>query len=430
MNKKYLSILLCLLCASILTACQPEEKNGKENTAATETAEEGNTEVNIPKEYVSLKEIAGLNGERCKEDREQLHIDAEIDVPEVEEVYQLELRRREVFWENRYQILKDVVGMELAENDPYSYNMDEWMDGEIYQLYEGNPENAEQEMVAATLGNAAGKNIIVDNMGLLKMINMEVPLPWETEKESSDTETGFQNLQESEIVIKERYIGRELTELSKEYTFSDGTVVDAETARAMFDEQAEYFEQYLPNQEIVLKELRVKGTNDGIRSLRMNGGVEYKGMQLCRLPAYLTNERNSEYPFHLGNCMYTYELTSANGAWLNDLIYAYEAIAEAETYDELLSLDTAEDILLTHTAGNKKVNISEISLEYLISYPQDKNELLEKEIVYEGKPAWRFTEELEKSSDSVGEAEDNKYGNVFYIDAVTGEFFNYENMIY
>lgn len=413
MKKERLHLLLSLLLTlTMLCGCQPVPQNVQQDIVALKEAKEELKKLQESMEYQSVSSLSDLNGQRMVEEHNLLHIDAEIETPDTTKAYLLTLERTPAFWENRYQILEDVGGPALTEEAPYTVDdYEAFMNGSTQQNYmKTAQENANWQR--EYLGDFQNTSVDVSNDGAMCITNYSVPyIEYIAEKEAL-------------------YLGETLNELSGDYELLDGSVVTMNDVRRIFDERTEVFETYLSEQEIKLSEMYVMRTDAGRYYLSIRGTTYYKGFPFCRLPTEVEDENDYIHSFHKSGCEYKMWLTSSEAINLSYLIYAFNVISEEKEYKELLSLDSAIDILSANVAMNKITEISEISLEYFLSYPKEQQEFWEYDVTYEARPVWRFTEydTLPENIDNC--IADSREGNIYFVDAVTGEFFAYEDMIF
>lgn len=109
----------------MMSGCQPVPENVKQDIAAMEKAKAEMKEIKENSEYQKVSKISKLAGRRMKEERNLLHIDAEVYVPDALEVYQFQCKNNKAFWLNRYQILEDVSGVKITEDSPYLWGYEQ-----------------------------------------------------------------------------------------------------------------------------------------------------------------------------------------------------------------------------------------------------------------------------------------------------------------
>lgn len=418
MKKRIMAIVL--LGVMLLGGCQPVPKNVKQDIADLKEAKEELQKIREERNFQTITELSKLDGQIRKEERGLVHVDAEIHVPNAEEVYKLELHNNTAFWDNRYQILQNIGGEELTDTSQILYGSDEagnYYNGNANEFYLQKLD--EGGRLDGKLGEYAGRHIEVDNIGNLTIGDGSVP---------SSSDMG------NDVYVEKRYTGQEIKECSDSFTLMDGSVVSMSEVVERFHEHTAYVKEYLPQTDIVLSDICVMQSEDNRCSLDIFGEVRYRGVPLSKIGVEAGDVIDFEYEFNAAACCYLDNVTSTEASRVVKIDGSYGDIAELETYKEVLDLDSALDILSSKVAMDKVTNISKVSLEYFVSYPKNQSRAVDRNITYEGRPVWSFFEPITGQSEEqthflCGLAQMYMLGNIYYVDAVTGEFFAYEEVL-
>lgn len=413
-------MIIVLLGIVFLGGCQSVPENVKQDIADLKEAKEELQKIKEESNFQTIEELSKLDGQIRKEERGLVYIDAEIHAPNAEKMYKLELHNNTAFWNNRYQILQNIGGEDLTESSQavYGYEaLEDYYNGEVNEFYSSNLDD--EGIIGGKLGEFAEKHIELDNIGSLTIGNGSVPTPYDMG---------------NEIYVEKRYTEQEIKESSDSFMLMDGSVVSMSEVIEIFNENTAYVKEYLPQTDIALSDICVMQSGDDRCSLQLFGEVRYQGVPLSKIDVDVSGIIDFEYECNAAACCYMDCMTSTDASRVVKIDGSYGNIAEKEVYKKVLDLDSALDILSSKVAMDKVTNISRISLEYFVSYPKNQSRMEDRDIIYEGRPVWSFFEPItvrteEQNLVLTGLNEMYMFGNVYYVDAVTGEFFAYEEVI-
>lgn len=390
MKKRFPAFIALMSAMLLLTSCVPVPENVQNDILALKEAREA--EKNFKKEmtFDTISNINAAAPESYTYDNGTIKIDASVFVPDTEQVYKLVMKPCTGFYDNYFEIAPSFIDENIS-NIP-----SETDEVKFYSF-----ENELELLSAFECGNIAYYLQSKDYEDYYRphpYNNNELPL-------KCITDFSDENLKEN-------------------ITLFDGNI-QLKSVADIFDNYSGAIQKYMLPVEITPRKLFVyKGfynnsepISDDINFLYLQGGMSYNGVY------FDDTEQGIQYPYLNHDKVLQKMNMFCCKCYTDDINFcveqAFVPVAEEEQYSQLLTLESAVQILSQKAAKNRIFNFDTVELCYVVYYESkeaiDSNDWIKEGVTFYAEPYWRFREES-ATRDNV----------TFYINAVTGEELSYD----
>ncbi|MGN1160521.1 MAG: hypothetical protein ACI4SE_10010 [Lachnospiraceae bacterium] len=399
----------------------------RENDGSTDTLDESGEEVQSADTredtgevvFIKVSDLAGSVSEHMEESRDNLVFDGTVTVPAVDRLYDLELEPCTSFYYNRETLIPELLAWFQLPCDNWQNEIETHVDADC-GIYEGLREDASYDLYenqAFISVLSSHRRIDINRGGSLVLTNeLEVNMerlgtdhvwPWsEVPQQYEVWHLWNHEMPETEVVLGEESVS--LQELC----------LDFEQAVELYNSMDEELGLRLYN--AVYYEMENRGSCVLMQALQSYKGVCFDPTEV---PGNIVDGSGRSY---LGGRLKGLYHVSGDRCFIA-LHRSYVPVKELAVYDEVISFESALNLLQDRLGDHYMAVLEEADLFYLrYYYGENGNSWIyyeEEPITVYAHPYWRFVERMEGKDTAMSRT-------VFYVDAISGEVkCFYENCI-
>lgn len=403
MKKIRIPIIILLVIILLLPSCAAVPKNVQKDVNAFKQAREESEKLAKDMHFIKVSDVFKNTPQTLNYKNGIININAKVCVPQAEQVYKLELAPNDLYAE------KDILLKSFLDDKSYAnLNSLEYKDFPIDKpaIYDGIEDKSYSAKGSFSIEFGDNKVLSFDRCGWLSLYDKTV-------KMDEHFFPGTQGVLTSETFFYNEIGG----------DFSESVKINGEDCRIadvwkQFEDNVNYFAECVPNFNYKPYSLEFYDKDDDLtlKTIACRAAYEYNGV--CFDPIYISEQNKKNYNISRVNFGFFQNFHCLNDDCFIALRDSYKVTKEIETYDKILDLDSAIKVMQTSLSKERFANIDTIELMYGMYYYGDKGEgwkgSLEVPPQFYAEPYWKFTE-----------TNDNSYLTVHYVNAVTGQFYSY-----